>query len=456
MLDRTEGADAKTALLIIGGGASGVLLAAHVLHHMGDAPKGAVTIVEPTVALGQGIAYATTDPDHLLNTRVHNMSAFPDQPHHFADWLAARPAYAGYDDHSFVPRMVYGAYLADLVAAPLADGRLIWRRARAVALREGAAGVVARLDDGASLVADRAVLATGHVVPGTGDGLAASAWDNVSVDDQEGRVVIIGSGLSMVDQVLSLLKSGHRGPIVTVSRRGQMPRPHRPAAPLEIAESDVPFGGTASQLFAFARAQARRAEAQGGTWRDAVDGIRPYVRRIWASLDLAARKRLLKHADVWWDVHRHRIPEASDTTISAAMARGQLTQLRAAYLGAERSAGQVIARLRPRGQRDEISLPAAAIIDCRGIRNDPAAHASPLMADLFGQGVLRVDPLGISPDVDADCHLRGKDGTSAAHILAVGPVTRSAFWEITAVPDIRSQTWQVAQDIAPLLVKARI
>jgi uncharacterized NAD(P)/FAD-binding protein YdhS len=43
--------------------------------------------------------------------------------------------------------------------------------------------------------------------------------------------------------------------------------------------------------------------------------------------------------------------------------------------------------------------------------------------------------------------LIGRDGRPAPDLFAVGPVTRGAFWEITAVPDIRHQAVQVARAV---------
>jgi glycine/D-amino acid oxidase-like deaminating enzyme len=63
-------------VLIVGGGASGVLLAAHLLRDR-QAPI-VVTIVEQRGDLGAGIAYSTKHPDHLLNVRASNMSAYAD------------------------------------------------------------------------------------------------------------------------------------------------------------------------------------------------------------------------------------------------------------------------------------------------------------------------------------------------------------------------------------------
>ena len=48
-------------------------------------------------------------------------------------------------------------------------------------------------------------------------------------------MVIIGTGLSMVDQALSLLNKGHRGPILAYSRRGLLPLPHAASKPLARA-----------------------------------------------------------------------------------------------------------------------------------------------------------------------------------------------------------------------------
>jgi uncharacterized NAD(P)/FAD-binding protein YdhS len=69
-------------VVIVGGGASGVLLAIHLLH--GTRGGICVTSVERHADLGAGSAYATNNPHHLLNVRASNMSAFPDEPGHFA------------------------------------------------------------------------------------------------------------------------------------------------------------------------------------------------------------------------------------------------------------------------------------------------------------------------------------------------------------------------------------
>jgi uncharacterized NAD(P)/FAD-binding protein YdhS len=438
-------------VVVIGGGASGVLMAAHLLSQRRCAFQ--VTVIEGRNALGRGLAYSTDDPHHLLNTRVHNMSAYPDDPHHFLDWLQARPEAMHVTDQCFVSRGIYGAYLSDLLA-PFTRGparnRLRVLHQMALRVEDDPGGVIVHLSDGQQVTGDLVVLATGHVLElPDPDSMVQAAWDPPEDLDRDGRVLILGSGLSMVDQVLSLLKAGHRGEILSVSRRGQLPRAHQPTKPLPLSQSDIPLGAPISLMMAWARDLARRAEQQGGTWRDAVDGIRPHLRSIWQALPPVERARFLRHGATWWDVHRHRLPPASEQALRQALTSGQLILQRGAFRGALRApdAGP-LARIWLPGQKTEVLVAAACILDCRGIRRDPEANASPLVADLLARGRARVDPLRIGLDVDETCRILDRTARPSPRLFAIGPVSRTAFWEITAIPDIRDQVATLAAELA--------
>lgn len=438
-------------VVIIGGGASGVLMATHLLSRPDRQFR--VTIVEGRHQPGRGLAYSTLDPDHLLNTRVHNMSAFPQDPGHFLQWLQARPSQAPATDQCFVSRRVYGSYLADLMTPWLTGpkpSRLRIVHDAALRLQDSARGVVVQISGGHSIIGDIAILATGHVLERPDpEGLLLNAWEDPGPIDPQGRVVIVGSGLSMVDRVISLLKSGHQGEILAVSRRGLLPRTHRPTTPLPIGLGDIPLGAPISALTGWLRGLARQAERLGGTWCDAVDGVRPHIKAIWRNLPVAERARFLRHAATWWDVHRHRIPPASGAIIERARLDGQLRLMRGAFTGASRNSdGGARAHIRSVGNAESTALISAAIFDCRGIRRDPARHASPLIAGLLASGTARIDPLNIGLDVDLSCRLIGRSGAASERLFAIGPVSRAAFWEITAIPDIREQTCKLAAALA--------
>ncbi|AXQ95718.1 FAD-dependent oxidoreductase [Cereibacter sphaeroides] len=434
-------------MLIVGGGASGVLMAVHLLAQSGQAFR--VTLVERRRRLGRGIAYSTTAQDHLLNTRVHNMSAFTSDPDHFRDWLARRPAGAGASGDSFVSRSIYGAYLSSLLSSWRRIGfhrRITCVTAECQRLEPISRGIAAHFSDGSVRLADVAILATGHVERDAHP--LASPWEPVAVGLDQ-RVVLVGTGLTMVDQVVSLLRAGHKGEIVALSRRGLLPHGHRPTRPLSLGLQDLPLGAPPSAILRWLRRLAREAEAQGGTWRDAVDGVRPYVRCFWRRMTLGDRSRFLRHGLAWWDIHRHRIPPDSADQLAAALRSGQLRLHRAEFAHAEPGPEGVRLHLRPRGGADgPRTLDCAVAVDCRGIRSDPEAHASPLVADLLRAGVARVDPLRIGLEVTLDCRVVDARGRASDRIFAVGPASRAGFWEITAIPDIREQVARLAALLA--------
>jgi uncharacterized NAD(P)/FAD-binding protein YdhS len=208
------------------------LQAINLLRHEG--PR--ATLIERRAAAGRGVAYSTAHPDHLLNVRAGNMSALPQDPDHFVRWLARRRP----DLSGFVPRLVYGDYLAELLheARAAAPDRLdiVHDEACDVALSDTGAEV--SLASGATLLADTVILAPGNLPPliprpldptKLPDGVfAPEPWspevaEGLGPDD---TVLIVGSGLTMIDIVLLLEARGFRGRMVALSRRGLAPRPH--------------------------------------------------------------------------------------------------------------------------------------------------------------------------------------------------------------------------------------
>jgi uncharacterized NAD(P)/FAD-binding protein YdhS len=121
---------------IVGGGASGALMTAHLLRFAGDAIR--LTLIEPRAKIGRGLAYATENESHRLNVRASNMSAFHDDPDHFWRWLRAN-GHRGADRFCFVPRLVYGRYLGSLIEDRLIETdprRVRWLRETVTGLSE--------------------------------------------------------------------------------------------------------------------------------------------------------------------------------------------------------------------------------------------------------------------------------------------------------------------------------
>ncbi len=443
-------------IAILGGGASGVLLALHLLRGGRDEPE--VVIVERGAELGAGAAYATRHPDHLLNVRAANMSAIAGDPDHFLAWLGARDELSQ-GPESFAPRRLYAAYLADLVAPLLAAHRLRQVRAEAVGLGVDRDGVTVECSDGAGLGlpplrADHAVVATGN----EGPSLPPEPWRHTGWGDAgpcrvapDAPVVVVGTGLTMVDRVVWLIHDGHHGAITAVSRHGLIPLPHRVGLrPASLAAEEVPFGAPLPALAAWLRDRAQAAERDGGDWRSAVDALRPHTQALWRSLPQSERRRFLRHLWPFWNVHRHRIAPPAAEKLDEAGRRGQLRVLAGRVTGFAPGSGGVTVSVEHRRGGATEQLDAAAVFECRGRSQDLRRTDNPLLRALLDSGLGRPDPLGLGLDVGEDCALIDTSGRASDQLFALGPATAGTFWEITAVPDIRAQAARLADAMTSL------
>lgn len=425
------------SVAIVGAGFSGALLAVNLLRHD---PRLHVQLIERRHGPGRGIAYSTAHPDHLLNVRAGNMSAFPDQPDHFQAWHRDRGS------AEFARRLDYGHYLADLLArsAAGAEGRLTLVDGEATDARDLGDRVVVSLGDGRRCLADALVLALGNLPPPVPAGLVvdddaafvADPWagplhEGLGADD---AVVLLGTGLTAVDVALALAASSWRGAITAVSRRGLLPHAHAPASPAPPLASR-PVGPPAELL----RQTRLRAAEQG--WRAAVDALRPVTQALWRGATDRERRQFLRHLRPWWDVHRHRLAPEVAASLGALAASGRFSVV----AGTPTRLGGGALIVRPRGGGERQKLAAARVINCTGPLGDLSRATDPLLKALLARGDARPDALRLGLDVDSECRLRDAAGRASGRLHAIGPMTRGAFWEINAVPDIRRQAWTLAR-----------
>jgi uncharacterized NAD(P)/FAD-binding protein YdhS len=343
---------------------------------------------------------------------------------------------------SFISRGLYGDYLADLAEQTLSNGPVRRERARCFDIEERADGVRLTLSTGETLAADVAILATGHDAKPTLGGLPAEPpWSAGALEglSRDAPILILGSGLTMVDMALSLERRGQRGPIVVLSRRGLLSTAHRPAPPRGVNASEIPFGAELSVSLAWLRCLAARFAAEAADWRSAVDALRPHTQRLWGAMSLEQRRRFMRHARVYWDVHRHRMAPESEAALRALVDSGQLALVAGRIVVARRNGEDVEVEILRRGAGATETRRFARIIDCTGLCEQPLQSANPLLRALLKRGAARPDALGIGFDVAPDFGFVGADGAVSRRIKAIGPLARAAFWECIAIPDIRLQ-----------------
>ncbi len=438
----------RTEIAIVGAGFSGSLLALQILR----ADTGArVFLIEQAAQFGRGLAYGTADPSHLLNVRAANMSAFPEEPDHFLSWLRLT-AHGRDAAPTFVSRQLYGTYLQALLGATVQTekgaGRLIAIGDEAVSLSFADGRVRLRLALGRDLDVDVVVLATGNLPPHDLPALIGAErpiyesdpWSEGALADLDAHddVLLVGTGLTAIDMVLRLKSRGHRGSIQAMSRRGLRPHRHENPTP-SMRAWQVPARPSLATLLGTVRDAAKMMG-----WREAVDGLRPSVQRLWRDASLAERRRFLRHLRPWWDIHRHRIAPEVATAVDQLVADGRLSFLAGRIEDVCFDRQGAIVTWVPRGGNGRRALQVQRIVNCTGPAGNLARCRSPLLRDLFACGYARPDACELGLDVDEHCRLLNSNGDPQSRLLAVGPLSRGSFWEITSVPDIRVQATQVA------------
>jgi uncharacterized NAD(P)/FAD-binding protein YdhS len=461
----SEGAQQRPThvpVAIIGGGFSGAAVAWHLLRLRPELER--VVIIEPRAELGRGLAYSATDPSHRINVPATRMSLVPDQPTHFNDWLEASgaldadPAARRSEGRNFPARAVFGAYVAEQLAA--LGPRIVHIAAAAEAVDPSEDGYRIRTSDGGTVEAGLVVLAVAHAPPSPPSALAralaghprflpdpwqAGALDAVRPDD---RVLIVGTGLTMADLVATLDRLGHRGTVVALSRRGLRSRGHPAAIHDPYGDFATDPARTAGALLRRIRAAVAEAVAAGKSWHCVLDQVRLQGSTIWNALPLHERARLLRHLRPFWDVHRFRIAPQVEEVLDQRIAAGTL-RLRAASLqNVERCGEAIHVTLRDRRTGAVTRETFDAVLTATGPAHGRVFADNPVLAALERAGLARPDKLRLGIEVTADGRAIGSDGAPTPDLYVAGPLARGTVGELMGLPDVTNYAIRIAEAVA--------
>ena len=462
--------DQTADVLIVGGGLSGAMLAAQLLRRPG---RRRILIIETRSELGRGEAYSATEPGHTLNGNAARMSVDPDNPDDLTQWLAGYLAEGGWPEAAeqnvpvaelFPPRGVFGLYaqqrLREASVAGQAFGSTVGHvQGEAVDVQINEQGVSITLADGRELRGSQAVLATGMYAASRtpqreSDGLNAAALDpwDVSVMrqlDPQARVLIIGSGLTMVDAVVSLETAGHRGPIQVLSRHGLLPHVRRQPPDWADFLAQNPNIRSPRQLLRTVREQCELAIESGIDWQAPLDTVRGNVGRLWSQASDVQRRQFVRHVRPWWESHHHRSPPPSAALLARLVRQGRL-HIEAASLQdvARLPSGQVQISVRRRGDSTPTHIVGDALINSTGIQYDWRRVDRPLPRQLLARGLIQPGPLALGIAADAGGAVLDARGQRSSRLFAIGPPLRGLWWESTAVTDVAIQAKALAMRLS--------
>ncbi len=459
----------RKTVTIIGGGFSGTLVATQFMkQHLGNEEL-QIILIERAPRFARGFAYSTNSPKHFLNVPAGKMSAFVEDSNHFLDWVQKRNPTIS--PSSFVPRMLYGEYLenvlfqADQSKASNIKFKRINDEALNISIDQKEKKATVYLESGINIKTDHVILAVGNYPPKNpyvkessfynSDKYSRDPWSSKATSGIEttDSILLIGTGLTMIDKAVELNHKKHSGKIYALSRHGLIPKTHdlnsgliNPDIEKILLKKDL------KSIMKIIREEINKVLIDGQDWRAYIDGLRPHIQNLWQSLDQKNKKQFFRHLRPYWDTHRHRIPDQAAIIIETMINCKQLEIIAGKVIEFKEQKNSVEVLFKRRGLDQIESLTVSKVINCTGSEQDFCQIQDPLIINLLEQGLIKPDALSLGLEADKQGALLDSNNQISEILYTLGPTLKGQLWETTAVPEIRVQAENLAKKILTKII----
>lgn len=457
------GIDRKTLLRVViaGGGFCGTMTLVHLIRHS-KLNSHFILITKGTPPCG--IAYRTYSDQHLLNVEARNMSAFPEMPGHFVEWCERQKKIniSGNEiPTTFFPRNTYGKYLEEIFSGTLKSlpshlhVEIIDDEVTDITDTENT--MVVHTGGKRNFSADKVVLATGNCEPGLplyyessliGSNLYfPNPWNENAVVglSSDDSVLIIGTGLTMVDVVIGLTEKKFTGKIIALSPHGFNILPHRKVPPQRYILDELTPPYDLEKLFRLFYKHIRQARIHGQTGETVVDAIRAKTQEIWQGLSPGDKKKFMSHLRHLWGVARHRIPAHVYRVMQELIHDKKLEVIAGRIKGIKETDNCIETSIILRKDLSEKKLIVARTINCTGPETDIRRQKTALYKNLLANEIVFSDEMNLGIDADSSGRIFDKNKNPSNRLFTLGSLLKGKLWESTAIPELRLQAENVAK-----------
>lgn len=450
-------------IAIIGGGLSGTLVAYNLLKT--DLKPITIYLFEKDEhQLSRGIAYRASNETHLLNVPAVGMNIYGLQEGDFYRWLQEK-GHTSYTQTDFVPRYLFGNYLAVLFKEALGQAKKV----TVTTIHDEVVDVVKGKDlltvvtaSGQSHDVSKAVLANGILPPADPFQLTeqvrqtglyqSNPWHFITSDKflSKQKITLIGTGLTMLDYAVGLLNDERSFSITAFSRRGFLPLPHKSYDVYDFPDYNVIPTEDIGTLLNTIREYYQAHRSKGLDWRALIDRIRSQAPELWQALSDVSKKRFIRHLKPYWEIHRHRAPQKALNTIQKAAEENRFKLLRGRIQKVEPVAGKLHVTLVNSRGTTEISTDY--LLNSSGLQQDVSLTSDRLLTKLLQRGYMIPDKTGLGVETDNDGALQSVDGER--NIFTLGALRRASVFECTAAKEVGHQAFQLSKRLSIENVKA--
>ncbi len=460
---------------IIGGGFTGTMTAVQLINK--STTPFEIILFNESESLNKGIAYNPYSDKHLLNVITGKMSAFPDKPDHFLDWVMIRDDFKEKDrtliSNSFLPRKLFGEYLSAIwfEVKNIAETKQITLTvigSPIIDLDVSENTVSLWLENETKLKVDYCVIASGNNIPRnpriksidfyTSERYFRNPWKKESVmnANDDLPVLIIGNGLTMVDSVFSLLEQGFKGEIYSISPNGFNILPHRHNG-LKYTKLTEEFreGLSLFELVKLVNKHIKSVREYGVSAEPVIDSLRPHTQKIWKSLTENEKNLFMSRLRHLWGVARHRIPLNSHDKIQQLRIDGKLHVNSGKIIDFVESADFITVEYFDKHENTTKSIKVSRIINCTGPETNLVNLEKSFLKNCFLKGILTQDHLKLGITTDSDSfQVINSTGKPHLNLFTLGSNLKGEIWETTAVNELRGQAEKLAESLKAKLQTA--
>ena len=454
------------SLGIIGGGFAGIMTAVNLIKKT-NAPMELYVIGEKN-NFARGIAYQSYLDKHILNVTTGKMSAFPDQPSHFLDWVMSRPSFQELPKeivaNSFLSRNLYGDYLCELWQDALKQAgekgiSVVELVDTVIKLENREDGIKLSFLNSPNIIVTKCVMATGNQIPKNpsipnllffkSPNYYQNPWTKESVSDVKSSlpVLIIGNGLTMVDTIIGLQDNKFKGEIYSISPNGFNILPHRHSGLTYKAHlEEIQDKMSLKELTQIIHKHVKIVRQFGVSAEPIIDALRPHTQRIWRNLTSQEKQFFMSRLRHLFGVARHRIPLHIYDKIQKLRIDGQLHIQSGKILDITESEAGIDVKYYDKKQRKTLILKVSRVINCTGPETDFSKLENNFLSQCIHDGVFCQDELklGIQTNVE-NYKVKSKDGKEHSNLFTLGSNLKGELWESTAVNELRQQAFALAE-----------
>lgn len=446
-------------IIIIGAGFSGVMTAVNLIKFSEQPLK--IYLADSRKERAKGLAYSTNNDLHLLNVPAGKMGAFHDDIENFYKWI--KEHYSQFKADDFVPRRIYGEYL-DSIFSEYKKKALskniqlneINDKAIDITIINNRYQVAFKYHE--MIIADKVILATGNFPPRNisvttpefykSESYFQNPWgEKVFEKLTDNNILLIGSGLTMVDLVLSLFQRNYHGKVYVISPHGYIPRVHEKTQdyPYFFDENNLPE--TVKHAFKIIKNEIKKAEKQGISWHSVVDSIRPFTQKIWLNFSTEEKNKFMKYLRHRWGVLRHRMAPQVSEIFNSLLKNKQIEIFAGKIISFDESENNIKVVFKNRKSNNIQEIRVEKVINCTGPESDITRIDDQLIKNLLEKKLIKPDSIKLGIDASPTGNILNENNEVEKNFFTIGNNLKGVLWESTAVPELRQQSYILALEL---------